>query len=312
MAASALWLLAAVSRPASAQFGAPFLDVAHEPRALGMGAAMAAVADGPSAVFHNPAGLAASRGRALSASYQSLSLDRSVESLAGSMNLRGGLAFGLAWIHAGVDGLVSRTGAGDQIDGQIEDGQNAVLFALGSELRPGLMVGVGIKILRHRIEVPFSGESSASGRAWDVGARYALGANTSFAVTIHNLMDQLTWTVERNAEQTSRSEDEIGQTFSVAVAHRLVRSDRHLLIAADLQSAPHGTRAHVGAEAILGPLIILRAGLHRIGDFDATGQPAFGLSLQPMRRREFTLHYSWVADELDAGARSLIGISSLF
>ena len=100
---------------AASPFGGAFLDTGLGARAAGMGGAVSGAVDG-AAMLYNPAGLAARRGRSLLVSYQPLSLDRSRASLAGSMNVRGPLAFGLAWLHAGVDGLVARNGSGEVLE----------------------------------------------------------------------------------------------------------------------------------------------------------------------------------------------------
>ena len=202
---------------AASPFGGAFLDTGLGARAAGMGGAVSGAVDG-AAMLYNPAGLAARRGRSLLVSYQPLSLDRSRASLAGSMNVRGPLAFGLAWLHAGVDGLVARNGSGE-VKGGIDDAEDAVFFALGINATPRLQLGLGMKIIDQRIEAPQAGESSASGRAVDLGLRYRLGDNTVIGIAARNLLDKLSWSVIRPSAQTSSSDEALMSVLALGVAH---------------------------------------------------------------------------------------------
>lgn len=302
-----------LAAPAAGEpFGAAFLDTGLGARALGMGGAMTAVADGPDAVFYNPAGLVATSGKAALASSQPMSLQRSRTALAASMNPRGDLAFGLAWLHAGVDGVRARGGSGEVVAGTIDNGEDAVFFGLGLAPSAQLQVGVGVKILDQRIDVPQVGESSASGRAIDLGLRYQVRAQTVVGLTVRNLMDRLSWTVKRPSAQTSTSREQLRSGLTLAVAHRAGGG----LGAVDLEIIDDGgaseLRAHVGAEWRLSGLLTLRGGVHRIGAADGFGLPAFGVSVRPMRIEALQVHYAYVADDLDAGARHAITLGGRF
>ena len=102
LALAALIVWQAASPAAAGRLGGAYLETGLGGRALGLGGAQVAAAEGPAAVLYNPAGLAASTGKGVLASYQPMSLDRRRSGLAAAMNPRGGLAFGLAWLHAGV------------------------------------------------------------------------------------------------------------------------------------------------------------------------------------------------------------------
>jgi hypothetical protein len=310
-----LCALAVTSAPvvAASPFGGAFLDTGLGARAAGMGGAVSAAVDGPAAMLYNPAGLAARRGRSVLVSYQPLSLDRSRASLAGSVNVRGPLAFGLAWLHAGVDGLLARNGSGEVLEGGIDDSENAVFFALGLNATPRLQVGLGVKIIDHRIETPQAGASSADGRAVDLGLRYRLGENTVIGVVARNLLDKLSWTVVRPSAQTSSADEALMSVLALGVAHDW----RGVLKAAfDVEWLDLGgqrdLRAHGGIEASVNDLLTLRFGVHRMGDADGFGLPAFGVTVRPMRVETVQIHYAWVADDIDAGGRTVLALSSRF
>lgn len=306
--------LGALSAPAAtaAPFGGAFLDTGLGAQATGLGGAVSAASSGPAAVLYNPAGLAAISGRSLLVSYQPMSLDRTRTSLAGTINARGPLAFGFAWLHAGVDGLLARNGSGEVVAGKLEDAEDAVLFALGINASPRLQLGLGVKLIDHRITTPQAGTSSANGRAIDVGLRYHVGDQTVVGLSVRNLFDKLSWTVERPSAQTNSSEEALMSVVALGASHGW----RNLLASVDVELLDAGDgrdlRAHVGAEAHLNDMLTVRGGVHRVGDADGAGLPAIGLSVRPMRRESLQLDWAWTADDIDAGGRTVVTLSSRF
>ena len=298
-------LILCLAAPAAAgRLGGAFLETGLGARALGLGGAQAAAAEGPVAVLYNPAGLATSTGKGLLASYQPMSLERTRSGLAAAMNPRGGLAFGLAWLHAGVGGLQGRSGSGE-VTGDLENAEDAVIFGLGLRPLPRLQIGAGLKILRHRIEVPVRGASTASGRGLDLGLRWRLSPRTALGVTARNLLDKLSWSVKRPSDQTSLSEEALRSALVVGLSH-LLRPGAMAAVDAEILD-PAGEpelRGHLGLEWRLNDLLTLRGGLHRAGG-DGIGRPAFGASVRPMRIEALQVHYAYVADEIGAGARSV-------
>ena len=305
-------LAVVLSSAATAQTGAAFLDLGIGGRAMGMGGALSTHASGAEAIHYNPAGLAGEQGRTVQVGYQSLSLDRTHATLAGAMNLRGGLAFGLAWTHASAGPIDARTGSGD-LAGGIDDTEQAIGFALGSRVNEKLLLGASLKVLSHNIDVPGSGESSASGRAVDIGAIIVeVIPQWRVAVGARNLLGKLSWDVRRAAAQSSASEDDLPMTPYVGVGGTW----RRVRIGAEAQlydvSGVSQARLHAGAEADLSPMLSVRGGLHRVGDADGLGLLAMGISIRPMHSNRLAFHYAWVADDLSAGGRSVLSIGGVF
>ncbi|MEE3262442.1 MAG: hypothetical protein VX290_06340 [Candidatus Latescibacterota bacterium] len=302
-----------LSSVATAQTGAAVLDLGIGGRAMGMGGALSTHASGAEAIHYNPAGLAGEQGRTVQVGSQSLSLDRTHATLAGAMNLRGGLAFGLAWTHASAGPIDARTGSGDLVAGGIDDTEQAIGFALGSRVNEKVLLGASLKVLSHNIDVPGSGESSASGRAVDIGAIIVeLIPHWRVAVGARNLLGKLSWDVRRTAAQSSASEDDLPMTPYVGVGGTW----RRVRIGAEAQlydvSGVSKARLHTGAEADLSPMLSVRGGLHRVGDADGLGLLAMGISIRPMHSNRLAFHYAWVADDLSAGGRSLLSIGGVF
>lgn len=293
---------------AADNYAAAYLESGIGARAVGMGSAFSALVDGPAAAYWNPAGLAALRGRSLSAGYQPLSLDRNLASLAAAANLRGGLGFGLVWVHAGVDGLQGRTNSGE-VFGDIEDSENAVLFGLGLSPAPGLRLGAAFKVLRQSIDVTQVGESTATGRGLDIGLQYDLGDRTRLALGARNLLARLKWTIARPSSQTGTSEDDLASELVAGAAHQPLDG---LWLATEARLGDTGTRGALGAAWKLSNLLTVRTGLSRIGGADGIGSVTAGLSVRPMRSEALEIHYAYARDPLDAGARVSMGLSTRF
>ena len=307
LAASAA-IVSALCSAASGNYAGAFLEGGPGIRGPGMGNAFSAVVDDESAIYWNAARLTRNLGLTASASHHRLSLDRRRNSLAAAFNSRGGLAFGLAWIHASVGDLKARTGAGEPY-GDIDDSENAFFFALGLPLGKKFAAGASVKVLRHRIEVPQTGASTATGRGLDLHLHYALSEKTALAAGLQGLGSRLRWTVLQASEQKNRSTEDLPVSLSLGTAHRLVG---RILIAADLRFDTMGPFASLGGEWNVSPLLTVRAGLARTGADGTIGSPAFGLTLRPMRIENVQLHFAYVGDELDAGGRTLVGVGTAF
>ncbi len=304
---TALVLLLLSTPLCAADFAAAFLETGLGTRALGFGGAFSAAAEGSTAPYWNPAGLARSQGKAIQTSTQALSLDRRASSVSFALNPRGDMGFGFAWLHAGTGEIEGRTASG-QRTGSIDDGSNAFLVSVGRTLGPSLSIGFTMKIFDQRIDVPFSPAATANGHGFDIGAQYRLGERTHFGLALRNLSSSLNWKVRLASQQTSSSEDMLPRAIVFGAAHRPCAA---LLVALDLESADE-TTAHLGAEWKMSPLLSLRGGLRHIGGEDSLGQVSAGLSLRPMRRQTLQFHYAYAADPLDAGGRTTIGLELAF
>ena len=50
-------------------------------------------------------------------------------------------------------------------------------------------------------------------------------------------------------------------------------------------------------------------GVHRAGTESSLGYPAFSVTVRPMQIDDFQLHYTYLTDEIDAGALFVAGLS---
>ncbi len=304
-------VLGALGPSAASNNAAAFLESGLGTRGSGMGGAFSAVAEGPSAAFWNPAGLAGLRGRSAEGAHQRLSLGRNQSNVAVALNPRGDLGFCFAWIHAGVDGLTGRTDSGE-ITGDIHDTENAFLFALGLSPTPLFRLGASVKLIRQTVDVPDIGHSSAkstaSGRGIDLGVQYLFSERTRVSLTARNLRARLQWTVPRSAGQTSTRRDPLLTDLVLGLSHRPVGS---VLLAGDVHYNAISPYANLGAEWTIGDLLTLRGGLHRLGQDGGPGSLAVGLTLRPMRSESLQFQYTYLDDPLD-GARLSGGLATRF
>ncbi len=293
----------------AADFAAAFLKTGAGARALGMGSAFVGVANDASAPYWNPAGLIRTQGKVFLASHQSLSLDRRQDHVSFVLNLRRELGFGFTWMHAGVGDIAGRRADG-QPTGAIEDAANIYYISVGRALGHRLSIGLTMKVIDHKIKVPFRGTSTGKGNAFELGFQYHLGAKTVLAGVWSNLNSKLSWRVERGADQTSSTEDKLPLIRVLGASHRPLAN---LLLAADLNSSNVETSLNLGAEWVVGPVLTLRAGLNRVpGAARSIGSTAAGATLRPMRRDTLRFHYTYASDELEGGGRTAVALALQF
>lgn len=303
-----LGLLAAATGVDGAEHAAAFLAPGLGARGPGLGGAYAAAVEGAEAVFWNPAGLLRLRGIRLSTSVVPMSLDRLHNSMAAAVNVRGDMAFGIAWVHAGVGDLQGRTVSGVRT-GSIDDAENAFFVGVGRSFGDKLSVGFALKILDQRLDVPGWNKAEATGHGMDAGLQFQLNDQLRMAAALRNVAASVEWTVERGANQATSKTDELQPEALLSSAYRPFPA---LLFAAEVTYADE-TSCSIGAEWRVDPLLTLRAGARRMPGAESTPESlAAGISLRPMRTETLLFHYAFVTDQLDAGDRSVFGLSMSF
>ena len=308
MGVSVVCLLIATRSPVDG-FAAAFLETGVGARGAGMGSAFAAVVDDASAPYWNPAGLVRAQGKGIATSVRRLSMDRRQSSISAILNLRGELAFGFTWLHAGVGGLEERAASGVVL-GEMDDSQNALHVAVGRRLGTRIAVGGAMKIFNHRIEVPsFIKSASGKGHGFDLGIQFHLTPQTILATTARNLQAEQSWTVPRGGQRVSISNDILATVLTMGVAHRL---RENLLLAADFHLSD-SDYLNLGTEWEVHSPLTLRSGLNRLPGSDGSSSSiAAGLTLRPMRRKMLQFHYTYATDELGAGGSNIFGLTSTF
>jgi hypothetical protein len=291
----------------AADRAAAFLEAGAGGRAPGLGGALVAAVDDPSAVFWNPAGLARVQRWQAVAALQPLSLDRTQNSVAAALNVRGDLAFGVTWVHAGVDDLEGRAGSGART-GAMEDAENAFCIGLAHTVGARLAVGASMTVLDQRLAMPAQldwPDATAGGHGFGLGFQLRLGPRAAIGAAVRNLGANLEWRVHRGSQQASTTQDPLPRVLVAGVACQALPG---LLLTADLQR-DGSEHAGLGAEWQVNPLLALRGGVARLG---AGAVLAAGLTVRPMRNQAVQFHYAYLSDPLDAGERTVFGLGIAF
>jgi hypothetical protein len=281
-------------------YAGAFLRMGIGARAKSMGDAFSAVAEDAFAGIYNPALLPHLPGRQAAVSYAFLPLDRTLNYIGFALPLHPKAAegeeraplragFGVAWIHAGVDGIDGRDLAGNYTQ-EYSFSENA--FFLSFALSPAQRFSVGLngKILYSRMPGVNNDESALTsmGLGIDIGLYYALMKDLSLGVVLRDNMSKYTWNTEKVWERGTSVNDKFPRTTRLAVAYR--PPVRWLLLTAEAEDAKEqNPRYHFGAEASLSDAGALRFGLD-------DSQLVFGLGFDlRLYGKKMMLNYAYAA-----------------
>lgn len=243
--------MAPVSARAGSDTGADFLKIPVGARALGLGQAFTALADGLSALEWNPAGLARSSAfdndaqAGFAFSHQTLFLDSSLDHLAVSLPTRRGAAtWGFSVLRLSQPDQQGR--AADRTPtGSFGVSDLAVGAAFATTIRTAA-VGAQLKFIRQDLA-----EFQSQGMALDLGVLSPTPvAGLSLGLSVRNLGPPM---------QFVREKFELPLTVSAGAAYRLIDP---LVIGVDLYSRPHQREIGlaIGTEMQAMGNIALRAG----------------------------------------------------
>lgn len=259
--------------------GAQFLRVGASPRAAAMGEAFTAVSDNATAVFWNPAGLAAVKWHEVYASHQSWveNIRLSHAAYAQPLGEKWAVAAGVA--HASSGDLRGK----DEFDRDTEnfEATDLAVTLAGARRLGAFNAGAGVKFLRQAI-----GDEAGAGAAFDLGMQYrrALGAQT------------VTWAAalkEAGAKMGPGTKADLPTEVHLGVSDRLLKET--VLLSAEAAAPFQGdVTAGLGAEVLVGGLVALRGG-YRFGLPDVTGFDALtaGLGILYSSKQDYVVDYSF-------------------
>ncbi|MBN2416784.1 PorV/PorQ family protein [bacterium] len=285
----AVCLLAAVlfsaAVPLSAQSGdggqpGAFLRNGVSSRALGMGGAFTALADDPSALYWNPAGLATLRFYELVGTYTALSLDRKYNFFALGIPIRNYGAVGVGFINFGVGGIEGRDLAGD-ITGALSNSENAFYISYAYEIQPGVCAGLSLKYLSHGLA-----DYQSTGYGFDLGVRYAVSPKILVGLAIQDMSTRVSWNTESGLEET------YPMVYRLGGALRPFNNNARFTLDYHMVQKQKGT-IRAGIEYPVTPNFGLRAG------YDGKGIVGGGYVAVPLNTMMFALDYSFGKDPMD-------------
>lgn len=241
-------------------------------RAVAMGGAYTALAEGATGFAWNPAGITQIRRNAVEAAWRTMSFDRRAGYLAflhPFSREEAAMAFG--WVYSGVGNLYEIDLNGTP-GGQISDYTNAATFTFARRFTPALALGVNLRYVQHNIA-----NINAYTVGFDLGAHIRLGidrkagegnipvSRVRLGVVIQRINQKYPWNtskywVHQNETGGSSFDERFPLIIRTGAAVNLWR-ERALISVDGEFSDKQAARLHVGGEGRPYPTLALRAGL---------------------------------------------------
>lgn len=168
----AVWLLSQWSYAGnrSGTVSEQFLKLGTSARAIAMGGAQVAIAEGTASIAYNPAGMMAVNDFGFAASYTQWLADISHEYVGVVKNLPGIGAIGLSVVTLSTDAIMETTPAAPEGTGRtFKASDYAFSIAFARQVTDQFRVGINAKVIKSYL---FDDEISASTFAFDVGTLY--------------------------------------------------------------------------------------------------------------------------------------------
>src|SRR5882672_12002483 len=182
LALALLWMILTPALAlAAGEAGFAFLKLGVGARPMGMGSAYVALADDPTAVYWNPAGLGGAEGAQVTVMHNEWIQDFRQEFAAVSRSIgKGALGFGISGFYTSE--LEKRDDVGNLI-GHFGFNDFAVTGAYARRLPRGGAAGMAVKFIREMID-----QETATAVAFDLGGRLPLGrSGVSLGAAVQNL-----------------------------------------------------------------------------------------------------------------------------
>lgn len=255
---------------------APFLNISQGARAAAMGSAFVAVADDPSAIFWNPAGIARIQGGSVMFDHTNWIADINYNYMAAMYNLGDLGAVGISFLSSAIEDMPVRTIESPEGTGEtfgVTDAMFSVAYAIN--LTDNFAIGFNPKMVIQKIW-----RTSATAIAIDMGVIYRTpfdGIMLAMSISNFGTKMQLQGTsalVLYDPDPTSTGNNgqipaylqtdawELPLNFRVGISYEPFKTEMHkLLIAADaMHPANDYESVNVGAEYGFRDVFFLRGG----------------------------------------------------
>lgn len=279
-AAILLLLLVLLSSSAMAvgEPGAQFLKIPVGPKACAMGEAFVAMADDPSAVYWNPAGLTLQPAVRMMGMHASWFADMSYQYVSATIE-RGYGHFGIGLTYSSSGEMPGRnTEFAPTDDYSAYDACGALSY--GRSVTTGIAVGGSLKLIQQKIE-----EESATGYAADLGALWELPwiSGLRCGGAIYNVGPEITFI-------------EAGDPLPLALRLGLAYVAGPVSASLDTHKPRHSEwRLHSGAQYVVKEVLAVRVGFKTRPEFDAALTAGAGVHW-----RRMWVEYAFVPyEELD-------------
>ncbi len=280
------------ARAAAGEAGFAFLKLGVGARPMGMGSAYVALANDPTAVYWNPAGLGGAEGSQVTVMHNEWIQDFRQEFAAVSRSIGAGtLGFGISGFYTSE--LESRDDVGN-LTGHFGFNDLAITGAFAHRFAGQATGGIAVKFIREMID-----QENATAVAFDLGGRVALGhSGLSLGAALQNLGGDATFrAVPFPLPRTIRA----GAALTRAIPSL---SGKGVLSAEVRNARGDDTRVNVGGEFEYKERIALRAGA-KFGYDDE--KMSFGVGLI---QRRFSFDYALVPFSSDLGTTHFVSVNA--
>ena len=156
-------------------------------RALGMGGAFGAIAEGVDAIYYNPGGVGLILNPQVGLTYHSLSLDRNLNSAAFLMPVRNEAVLGLSWINSSVSD-VPMIDSDRNPYSTFSNTNNSFGLSFAKRFADNLSIGGNLRYLQSVLD-----QLSAYTVGVDLGALYKPSKYYAFGFSVSDLGSNLVW-----------------------------------------------------------------------------------------------------------------------
>jgi hypothetical protein len=187
-----LFILPGASFAQSLGSAGAFMRMGIGARAGSLGDAYVAAANGPEAVYWNPAALAISPSWQIAVTQRRYSFDRNFTFAGATIPLSARQALGFGWTGFRAGNIEARQGNTTAPDAYFSDDENALALAWGYHVNSWLDAGAGVKFAHQSLF-----NENASGYAASLGFLFKPTATLSFAAQWQDFLSSYRWSTGR-------------------------------------------------------------------------------------------------------------------
>ncbi|RPI01393.1 MAG: PorV/PorQ family protein [Ignavibacteriae bacterium] len=244
-------------------------------RGLAMGNAMTSVINGDVQSYYNPAVVPFETEPTFAVTYGILSLDRKLNYLSYTKNLKPNAGFSLSIINAGVGNIDGYDRNAVQT-GTLSTSENAFLLSFGLKPAEKFSLGVSVKVLYYSLYE--SVKSTTAGV--DVGALYLLSQEWTLGAVVQDITAKYKW-------DTSKLYGQFGNTTAEYFPLRKragitwMPKEYPVMLTGEVEAIGSAVFLRAGSELKISEGVYVRGGLDQIAvNNDVPAKPALGLSVQ--------------------------------
>lgn len=272
--------------------------------AIGTGNARAANSARDVSFIHNPSLAAFQSTPTVSIGTSFLSLDRTLNTISYATPLppTAGLAFSI--MNAGVSAIDGRNSIGEHTT-TYSVSENAFGLAFGVRPIPQLAIGVGAKLLYYRL---VEGLSSTTVGV-DAGASYLVNEEITVGAVIRDINSKYRWDTGALYGRNGRQTTDLFPKRTILAA-RYAPSWVDAAVSGEWEYVADGSIFRAGAEVIVHPMVVLRAGIDGMSPEEALGTRwSAGFTLQNVGIPwNPTFDYAFVAEPYAPSAAHVISL----